>query len=78
MFHASLAFLFLLLIYLQFPQLVMQAIVDLCARFRDYDLGWPGSVNDSTVFKESDLWRYRHIYFGEGEYILVDKGFGFA
>lgn len=52
----------------------MQAVVDILGRFRDHDLGWPGSVNDSTVFKESDLWRNRDHYFAPDEYILVDKG----
>lgn len=52
----------------------MQAVVDHLGRFRDHELGWPGSVNDSVVFKESDLWKLRDIYFGPDEYILVDKG----
>ncbi|EPQ55387.1 hypothetical protein GLOTRDRAFT_93845 [Gloeophyllum trabeum ATCC 11539] len=40
----------------------------------DYEAGWPGSVADSTVFKESDLWKNRTRYFANDEYILVDKG----
>lgn len=37
-------------------------------------MGWPGSVSDSTIFKESDMWINREKYFADDEYILVDKG----
>jgi hypothetical protein len=55
-------------------QFVVQAICDHRGIFTDYELGWPGSVADSTIFKESDMWKRRHTYFDEDEYILVDKG----
>ena len=55
-------------------QLVIQATVDHCGRFTSYELGWPGSVQDSRVWKNSDLWLNRNEYFQEHEYILVDKG----
>ena len=52
----------------------MQAVCDHNGIFTDYDLGWPGCVQDSTVFKLSDVWIERAIRFASDEYILVDKG----
>jgi hypothetical protein len=52
----------------------MQATVDNMARFTSYELGWPGSVQDSRVFQNSELYLKRHKYFGLKEYLLVDKG----
>ncbi|EPS93144.1 hypothetical protein FOMPIDRAFT_1087708, partial [Fomitopsis schrenkii] len=54
--------------------LIVQATVDHRACFTSYDFGWPGSVQDSRVFRNSHLWRNRHEYFEPHEYILVDKG----
>ena len=54
----------------------VQTSVDEDGRFTSYDAGWPGSVPDIRVFKNSDLWRHRHERFSRGEYILVDKGKG--
>jgi hypothetical protein len=55
-------------------QLAVQVVCDFEGYIIDYDLGWPGSVNDTTIFKESSLWLQRGAYFEEGEYLLVDKG----
>ncbi|KAF7334180.1 DDE Tnp4 domain-containing protein [Mycena venus] len=33
------------------------------------------SVPDVKIFKNSDLWMRRHLYFENGEYILADKGY---
>jgi hypothetical protein len=51
------------------------AIVDSDLRFGAWDLGWPGSVTDARVFKNSHFWRHRHQYLEDGRYILVDKGY---
>ncbi|EJF58572.1 hypothetical protein DICSQDRAFT_66655 [Dichomitus squalens LYAD-421 SS1] len=48
--------------------------VDHRGRFTSYDFGWPGSVQDSRVFKSSHLWCNKAQYFRSHEYILVDKG----
>jgi hypothetical protein len=50
-------------------------VVDHSRRFISYDLGWPGSVTDVKMFKNSHLWIHRRQYFKNGEYILVDKGY---
>lgn len=55
-------------------QLIIQATVDHRGIFTSYDFGWPGSVQDSKVFKNSHLWTNRDEYFRPHEYILVDKG----
>lgn len=53
----------------------MQAVCDHNGIFTDYNLGWPGCVQDSTVFKLSDVWIERSVRFGDEEFILVDKGY---
>ncbi|EJF59916.1 hypothetical protein DICSQDRAFT_40900, partial [Dichomitus squalens LYAD-421 SS1] len=50
----------------------IQTTVDHTGRFTSYDLGWPGSVPDSCIFRNSHIWSHRHLYFSEGEYIFVD------
>jgi len=52
----------------------IQATVDHQCRFTSHELGWPGSVPDMKVWKQSHLWMHRQDYFKNGEYILVDKG----
>lgn len=55
-------------------QINIAVAVDGFGRAIFYDIGWPGSQNDISVFKRSSIWTERHKYFGEGEYILGDKG----
>jgi DDE superfamily endonuclease len=52
----------------------VQATVDHEKRFTSFDLGWPGSVPDVTVFKASYIWTNRVAHFSQGEYLLADKG----
>jgi hypothetical protein len=52
----------------------IQATCDHRRKFTSYELGWPGAVTDVKVWKNSDVWKRRHLYFKNGEYILVDKG----
>ncbi|RPD57564.1 hypothetical protein L226DRAFT_457808 [Lentinus tigrinus ALCF2SS1-7] len=53
---------------------VSQATCDHRGLITSYDFGWPGSVQDSRVFRLSHLWQNREEYFRPHEYILVDKG----
>ncbi|PPQ98190.1 hypothetical protein CVT26_003236 [Gymnopilus dilepis] len=62
----------------KFYAFAVQATVDHRAIFTSYDYGWPGSVQDSRVFRNSHLWRHRDQYFKKDEFILVDKGKGFV
>lgn len=39
-------------------------------------MGWPGSVQDTRVFRASALWTKRGQHFADDEYILADKGHG--
>jgi hypothetical protein len=57
-----------------FCQTNIQATCDHEKRFTSFEIGWPGGVTDVKIFKNSDLWMRRHLYFEHGEYILVDKG----
>jgi hypothetical protein len=41
-----------------------------------YQIGWPGSVYDSTVFSHSDLYRNSLQFFSEGQFLLADAGYG--
>jgi hypothetical protein len=52
----------------------VQATVDHDGYFTSYDIGWPASQNDITIFKKSTIWRQRDRYFHEGDYLLADKG----
>ena len=42
--------------------------------FTAYELGWPGLVNDATMFNECAVWLKCIEHFETDEYILVDKG----
>ena len=53
---------------------MVQAICDHRGFFIEYELGWPGSVADVTVFKQSKVWVNKAKYFEDDEYILADKG----
>lgn len=37
-------------------------------------MGWPGSVQDTTVFRESRIWKNKSEHFEDDEFILADKG----
>ena len=55
-------------------QINVQAVVDAFKRFISFEMGWPGSVPDVSIWKKSHLWVHRHQYFEPGEYLLADKG----
>ena len=55
-------------------QIVMQGIVDDLYRFLAYELGWPGSMADVTVWYASHIWRHCVDHFTGKEYVLGDKG----
>lgn len=52
----------------------MQAVCDDNSRFLEFDLGWPGNVQDTTVFRDSGIWMNKAEHFEEDEFILADKG----
>ncbi|KAE9388591.1 hypothetical protein BT96DRAFT_836010 [Gymnopus androsaceus JB14] len=58
-----------------FFALAIQAIVNHGIWFASWELGWPGSVTDSRIFKNSHFWQHRDQYLKYGQYILVDKGY---
>lgn len=55
-------------------QINIAVAIDGFGRAIFYDIGWPGSQNDISIFKHSSIWTKWDKYFGEGEYILGDKG----
>src|SRR6266436_3256873 len=42
----------------------------------DYVLGPPGSVHDSTAFKESCVWKESDQLFCDGEWLWADSAYG--
>lgn len=58
---------------------ILQAICDSDLVFLDCFAGYPGSVGDIRVFRNSDLWsevqRNRQLYFPNEEYIIGDKAY---
>jgi hypothetical protein len=55
-------------------QFNMQAVADFQGRFISYDFGWPGSVPDVSVWKESHLWLHCDNYLRQDEWLMADKG----
>ena len=55
----------------------LQIICDDKKKIRSYVVGWPGSVSDSTVFNDSDIYKNRQEYFSRGQmqYIIADAGY---
>jgi hypothetical protein len=53
----------------------LQLVCDDKKRIRFYQIGWPGSVFDSTVFETSDLLMAPHLFFVDGEYLMADSGY---
>jgi hypothetical protein len=53
----------------------IQLVVDDKKRIRFYQIGWPGSVADTTVFDKSNLVKHHDKFFSEDEYILADAGY---
>jgi hypothetical protein len=37
-------------------------------------MGWPGSVNDVTILKNSRLWKNRATLFEGDQYLFADRG----
>ncbi|EIM92557.1 uncharacterized protein STEHIDRAFT_107036 [Stereum hirsutum FP-91666 SS1] len=57
----------------KFPAITVQAVVDEFCRFLNFELGWPGSVPDSSMWKQSWVWLNRVDLFGEDQYVMGDK-----
>jgi len=59
--------------------LILQAVVDGAGNFTSAIAGWPGSLNDCTVFAQTDIYArlsasiYKPDY--PGRYLLADSGF---
>lgn len=58
---------------------VLQAVCDADLRFIDCFVGYPGSVADIRVFRNSDLWHAVHEnknnFFPGEEFIIGDKAY---
>lgn len=59
--------------------ITLQAICDHNRRFIDCFAGYPSSVHDSRIFRNSDIYKKicenHEAYFGPNEYILGDKAY---
>jgi hypothetical protein len=49
-------------------------MVDDVGAITSYDIGWPGSQNDISIFKQSNIWLEQYQYFEDCEYLLANKG----
>ncbi|XP_018366334.1 PREDICTED: putative nuclease HARBI1 isoform X2 [Trachymyrmex cornetzi] len=58
---------------------VLQAVCDADLRFTDCFAGYPGSVGDYRIFRNSDLFREvqndRSVFFPNGEFVVGDKAY---
>ncbi|KAL5495700.1 hypothetical protein ACEPAI_1164 [Sanghuangporus weigelae] len=59
----------------KFYAIILQAVCDDTLRFLEFDMGWPGNVQDSTVFRESGIWKQKGEHFQHDEFLLADKGY---
>ena len=55
----------------------LQIVCDDKRMVRSYVVGWPGSVSDSTVFNDSDIYKNPQEYFSRDQmqYIIADAGY---
>ncbi|CAG8677124.1 12828_t:CDS:1, partial [Dentiscutata heterogama] len=53
----------------------LQAVIDHRGIFLNYDLGYPASVHDAKVFRNSSLYRCRNQLFEETDYVLADSAY---
>jgi hypothetical protein len=53
----------------------VQLICDDMKRIRFYQIGWPGSVYDSTVFGHSSIALNPEQYFSLNEFLIADSGY---
>lgn len=58
----------------QFYSINLQALVDDTGKFIDILSGYPGSVHDSRIFRNSTLFQ-RQLYPPEGYFIIGDSGY---
>lgn len=62
-----------------FHSITLQAICDSKRRFRDIFTGYPSSVGDARIFRNSDFFKAAvnnmHDFFSENEVILGDKAY---
>ncbi|KAI0037464.1 hypothetical protein FA95DRAFT_1619051 [Auriscalpium vulgare] len=58
----------------KFPAINIQAVVDELCRFINFEMGWPGSVPDVSLWKQSWVWRHRQELFDGEQYVFADKG----
>ena len=54
--------------------MILQAVVDNAGKFIDIYTGWPGSVHDSRVLKNSPIF-VRKLYPPKDYYLLADSGY---
>jgi hypothetical protein len=53
----------------------VQLICDDLKKIRFYQIGWPGSVYDSTVFSHSNVALHPLQHFSIGEFLIADSGY---
>ena len=60
-------------------EIVLQAVCDHEMNFTDIFVGWPGSVHDNRVFKNSDIFercsQNEHDMFHDGAFLLGEPAY---
>jgi hypothetical protein len=54
----------------------IQAVCDMDKRIRNVTIGYPGSVHDARVYKNSNIGRNPQQYLTEGQWIAGDSAYG--
>ena len=58
-----------------YQSVILQGTCDSTMKFIDIVVGWPGSVHDARVFRNSPMFLHAHETFPPGFYILGDSGY---
>ncbi|QRW13271.1 DDE superfamily endonuclease [Ceratobasidium sp. AG-Ba] len=56
----------------------MMVVASPDGRILFYDLGWPGSMADVTIWKQCHLWQHRDAYLARSEWLFADKGYSLS
>ncbi|CAI2200686.1 13987_t:CDS:1, partial [Funneliformis geosporum] len=59
----------------KFYSIQCQGIVDFHGIFISYDIGWPGSIHDAKVYKNSSFYKKKNELIINNDYLLGDSAY---